>query len=74
MEDLMLYFFREKPGVMSTYYRFRHLVINAILFGVIVTALLTKNDILRSLSLGMGLGIVLVNIGDNINRLRSSEH
>jgi hypothetical protein len=72
MEDLLLYFFKDKPEVINNYYKYRPLTINIILLVIIGTALLAKNEMLRSLSLGMASGILLVNIGEGISRLRVS--
>jgi hypothetical protein len=72
MQDVLLYFFKNKPEVINTYYKYRSVMINVVLFGVIATAILAKSDLVRSLSLGMASGIVLVNIGESISRLRGN--
>ncbi len=73
MEDLLLYFFKDNPGVINTYNKFRPVLVNALLLVTICIAILANNDKIRSLSLGLALGIVLVNIGESISRLRSNE-
>ena len=73
MEDLLLYFFKETPGVINTYYKFRPVLINALLLVTISSAILANTDKVRSLSLGVAIGIVLVNIGESISRLRGNE-
>ena len=72
MEALLLYFFRDKPEVISAYYKFRPVLINIMLLVAIATAMLANTDKMRSLALGIAIGIVIVNIGESINRLRSN--
>ncbi len=72
MEALLLYFFRDRPEVISTYYKFRPVLINVMLLVAITIAMLANTDKVRSLALGIAIGIVIVNIGESINRLRSN--
>ncbi len=73
MEDLLLYFFKDNPGVINTYYKYRLVLINVLLLATICTAILANTDKVRSLSLGLAIGIVIVNIGESISRIRSNE-
>ena len=72
MEALLLYFFRERPEVISAYYKYRPVLINMILLVTLATAILSHSEKVRSLSLGLAVGVVLVNIGESVARLRGN--
>ena len=72
MEDVLLYFFKHRPEVINTYYKYRSLLINVILCVTICIAMLAKTDTARSFALGFAIGIVIVNIGEGVSRLRGN--
>ena len=72
MEDLVLYFFKERPEVIMAYYRYRPVAVNILLLAAVCTGLLAGNEKIRSLSLGLAAGILLVKTGESIVRLRNS--
>jgi hypothetical protein len=73
MKDILAYFFADKPEVLSSYQKYRTVVINALLLVTITVALLTNSDNTRSLSLGFALGIVIVTMGRNLGRIEDSK-
>ncbi len=72
MEDLVLYFFKDRPEVINLYYRYRPVLVNLLLLLAVCTGLLVGSDKIRSFSLGLAASILLVNTGESIGRLRSS--
>ena len=72
MEDLVLYFFKERPEVISAYYRYRPVAVNILLLVAVCTGLLAGSDKIRSFSLGLAAGVLLVKTGESIGRLRNS--
>jgi hypothetical protein len=74
MEYILLTYFSDRPGMITAWHKFRPVAINATLLGLLILGLLAKTDVVRSIALGMATGIVLVNLGESINWLRSNEH
>jgi hypothetical protein len=72
MEDLVLYFFRGRPEAIGVYLRFRPVAINIFLLAAVCTGLLAGSDKIRSFSLGLAAGVLLVKTGESIGRLRNS--
>ena len=72
MEDLVLYFFKDRPEVISNYYRYRTVAMNVLLLIAVCIGLLAGNEKIRSFSLGLAAGVLLVNTGESISRLRSN--
>ena len=73
MEDILIYIFKDKPEVVNSYFKYRSVFVNALLLATIGIAILADSDKVRSLSLGFAIGIVIINIGESISRLRSNE-
>ena len=71
---MLLFIFKDRPQVINLYYKYRHILISMLLLLSLATAMLTSNEKLRSLSLGFAIGVVLINIGESISRLRISEN
>ncbi len=74
MADILLLIFKDRPEVINFYYKYRSVLISTLLLCTLTTALLANNDKLRSLSLGFAIGIVIVNIGESVSRLRITEN
>ena len=74
MADILLYFFKDRPDLINTYFKLRPVLINALLLCAITIAMLATTEKMRSLSLGFAIGILLINIGESISRLRISEN
>jgi len=74
MADILLYFFKDSPDLINTYFKLRPVLINALLLCAITIAMLATTEKMRSLSLGFAIGILLINIGESISRLRISEN
>ncbi len=51
------------------YFKYRQIIINAVLFCAIIVAFLNKTETIRSLSFGLASGIALITLGESINRL-----
>ena len=73
MADILLFIFKNRPDVVSIYYKYRHIIVNFLLLCSIAVAILAASEKMRSLSLGFAAGIVMINIGESISRLRIRE-
>ena len=71
MEHLLLLYFKDKPAVLHAWHRLRMVLINVLLLGLICTSILAKRDNVRSFSLGVAAGIVMLNLGQSINTIRN---
>ena len=72
MEDLVLYFFKDRPDVISAYHRYRVVAVDLLLLVAVCIGLLAGNEKIRSFSLGLAAGVLLVKTGESIGRLRNS--
>ena len=73
MEHLLLLYFKDKPQLLQAYYKFRLVLANVIVLGSICVGMLAKNESLKSFSLGLAAGIVLINVGQSISNLRNGD-
>ncbi len=71
MEDLILLYFKDKPWVLGLWHRYKSLATNIMLLVAICVSILAQSERYRSLGLGLAAGIVLINIGQNINKVQS---
>ncbi len=73
MEHLLLLYFKDKPALQKAYYKFRLVLLNIIVLSSICTGILVKNENIRSFSLGLAAGIVLIILGQNISSIRNAD-
>jgi hypothetical protein len=73
MEHLLLEYFKDKPAILNTYARYKTVLMNVVLVLMLCTAIVAKTDGVRSFSLGIAAGIVLINLGQSVSNLRSRE-
>ena len=73
MEHLLLLYFKDKPALIHAYHRFRPVLVNMIILCSICISILAKSETMRSFSLGLAAGIVVVNLGQNISSIRNEE-
>jgi hypothetical protein len=72
MDDLLLMWLKDKPELLSIWLKYKPVVVNLVLLVCICTALLAKAEKLKSFSLGLAAGIVIINIGQAVSILQSS--
>ncbi len=70
MEHLLLEYFRDKPAIVNAYFRYKVISMNIALLCILCTAILAKTELVRSFSLGIAAGIVIITLGQSINSLR----
>ena len=73
MEHLLLLYFKDKPALLHAYHRLRTILTNLLVLGCICTGILASNGGLRSFSLGLAAGVVLINIGHSLSQLRAAD-
>ena len=73
MEHLLLLYFKDKPALLHAWHRLRMVLINALLLCLICTSILAKNEGIRSFSLGLAAGIVIINLGQSISSFRNAD-
>ena len=73
MEHLWLEYFKDKPAVLNAYFRYKIVLLNLGVLVMLCVAMLAKTDLVRSLSLGMVTGIVLISLGQSVHSLKSKD-
>lgn len=73
MEHLLLLYFKDRPALLQAYARFRLVLMNVVVLASICTGILVKHEGIRSFSLGLAAGIVLINLGQNISSIRNTD-
>jgi len=71
MEHLLLLYFKDKPALIHAWHKLKLVLMNVIILGAICISILAKTETVRSFSLGLAAGIVLINLGETISKLRS---
>ena len=72
MKYLLFTYFKDKPELLNIYSRLRPVLVNVLLLVTLCMALLAKSEKIRSFSVGFATGLVLINTGESIGRLRSN--
>jgi hypothetical protein len=71
MEHLLLIYFKDKPGLIQAYHRLKPVLANIIVLCSVCVSILARTESMRSFSLGLAAGIVMINIGQGISSLRN---
>jgi len=73
MENILLEYLKDKPGVINAYYKYKTVLMNVLLLSMLCIAILARTEGMKSFAFGIAAGIVLINLGQSITSLRDKE-
>jgi hypothetical protein len=73
MEHLLLEYFKDKPAILNSYYKYKAVIINLALLCMLCMAIIARTEAMKSLAFGIAAGIVLINLGQSITHIRSKD-